>query len=80
MLAGKRAKAKGITTAVLDIGLSTPTPGSRVFASLKGLLDAGIDVPHDEGILPKDERFQGQHLGENVIQLFKEVKAKLEAA
>lgn len=80
LLAGKRAKKKGVTTAVLDIGLSAPTPGSRVFASLKGLLDSGIDIPHDEGVLPKEERFQGKHIGENVMQIFKEVKAKLEAA
>ena len=78
-LAGKRAKAKGITTAVMDIGLGTPTPGSKVFASLKGLLDSGIEISHDEGVLPREERLQGGHLGENVVQAFKEVKTKMEA-
>ena len=84
LLAGKRAKSKGVQTAVLDIGLSSPVPGSRVFASLKGLLDAGIEIPHDEGVLPAKDRLEGKHLvkryGENVMQAFKEVKAKLEAA
>ena len=80
LLAGKRAKSKGVTSAVMDIGLSSPTPGSRVFASLKGLLDSGIEIPHDEGVLPKPDRLQGSHIGENVMQAFKEVKSKLEAA
>jgi large subunit ribosomal protein L18 len=79
LLAGRRAKAKGVATAVLDIGLNSPAKGSRVFASLKGLLDAGIDIPHDEEVLPSPDRLEGKHLGENVMKAFKDVKAKLEA-
>jgi large subunit ribosomal protein L18 len=79
LLAGKRAKAKGIESAVLDIGLNSPTKGSRVFACLKGLLDAGIEIPHDEEVLPSADRLEGKHLGENVMKAFKDVKAKLEA-
>jgi len=78
-LAGKRAKAKGVDVVVLDIGLSTPTRGSKVFASLKGLLDAGLDIPHDEGVLPSQERMEGKHISEDVMRSFREVKAKLEA-
>jgi len=79
LLAGKRAKARGIESAVLDIGLNSPTKGSRVFACLKGLLDAGIEIPHDEEVLPSADRLEGKHLGENVMKAFKDVKAKLEA-
>jgi large subunit ribosomal protein L18 len=79
LLAGKRAKARGIVSAVLDIGLNSPTKGSRVFACLKGLLDAGIEIPHDEEVLPSVDRLEGKHLGENVMKAFKDVKAKLEA-
>lgn len=56
VLAAKRAKSKQISEAVLDIGLQTPTKGSRVFASLKGILDGGVEVPHGEDVLPKKER------------------------
>ncbi|MEW5937800.1 MAG: 50S ribosomal protein L18 [Candidatus Thermoplasmatota archaeon] len=55
-LAGKRAVKKGISSAVLDIGLQTPTKGGVVFAALRGLLDAGIEMPHDPEVLPSDER------------------------
>jgi len=57
-LAGLRAKQKGIEEAVLDIGLQTPVKGSKVFASLKGLLDAGINIPHSDDVLPDEERIR----------------------
>jgi len=79
-LAGKRAIAKGVKDAVLDIGIQEPTKGGRVFAALQGLLDAGVKVPHSKEILPAKERIRGEHIGEAVVQSFDIVKAKLEAA
>ncbi len=79
-LAGKRAKRAGIAKAVLDIGLFTPTKGARVFASLKGLLDAGIDIPHSKKIFPKEERIYGQHINENIKNQFETVRTGLEGA
>jgi large subunit ribosomal protein L5e len=34
--------------ALLDIGLSRTTTGSKIFAALKGAADGGIEVPHSE--------------------------------
>lgn len=77
-LAGKRAVKAGVERAVLDIGLQTPAKGSRIFASLKGLLDAGIDIPHGEEVLPSEERIRGDHIDENIKNQFEAVKASLE--
>merc|ERR1711911_532367 len=33
-------------SAILDIGLKRPTRGAKVFAILKGVADAGVDIPH----------------------------------
>lgn len=79
-LAGKRAAAKGVKGAVLDIGVQEPTKGGRVFAALQGLVDAGVQVPHSREILPSKERIRGEHIGEAVVKSFDAVKAKLEAA
>lgn len=62
-IAGKRALGCGIGSAVLDIGLRRPTRGNRSFAALKGMTDAGILIPHGEGIIPADERIRGAHMG-----------------
>ena len=36
-----------------------PGAGSNTFAVLKGAVDAGLDIPCDEGIFPKMERIGG---------------------
>ena len=61
-LAGMRAKAHGTAAAVLDAGLRRPTEGGRLAAALKGLLDAGIEIPHGEGGFPSADRLNGTHL------------------
>ena len=63
LLCGLKAKAKGVAEAVLDIGLVAPTKGAKVFAALSGVLDAGVEVPHDEEKLVK-ERMEGAHIAE----------------
>jgi large subunit ribosomal protein L18 len=62
LLCGFRAKAKGIEKAVLDIGLQMPSKGARIFAALKGFIDAGITVPHSDDVLPDEARISGQHI------------------
>jgi len=62
LLAGYRAILKGVREAVLDIGLATPSRGSRVFAALKGALDAGLKIPHSPEVLPSDERVRCEHI------------------
>ena len=62
LLAGKRAIEAGVETAVLDIGLHSPTPGSKVFAVQEGAIDAGLDIPHNDAVLPEWERNRGEHI------------------
>jgi large subunit ribosomal protein L18 len=77
-LLGKKASAK-VKEAVLDSGLHTSVKGSRVYACLKGVLDAGINVPHDPEILPTPERLSGKHIkdGVKIVELFNKIKSKL---
>jgi len=63
-LCGLRATGKGVKKAILDIGLFAPTKGSRLFAALKGALDAGVEIPCDKEKLPDDKRISGQHVAE----------------
>lgn len=61
LLCGLKAKANGISEAILDIGLVSPTKGSKIFATLSGVLDAGVTVPHDEAKIVK-RRCEGEHI------------------
>lgn len=77
ILAGKRAKDKGINECVLDIGRYLPVTGSKIFASLKGALDAGLECPHNEDKLPSEDRIMGKHLDKNIISAVEEIKNKI---
>jgi large subunit ribosomal protein L18 len=59
LLCGFKAVVQGVKKAVLDIGLNSPSRGSQVFAALKGVLDAGVTVPHSEDMLPVEDRIRG---------------------
>ena len=61
LLCGVKAKAAGIKEAILDIGLVSPTKGSKIFAVLSGVVDAGVEVPHSEEKIVK-ERMKGEHI------------------
>jgi len=69
LMCGYKAVANGVKEAVLDMGLRAPTKGSVIFATLKGILDAGVAVPHDEKKLPDAKRIQGQHISDYAKQL-----------
>ena len=77
-LAGKEALKKNIDEAVLDIGRHPAIAGTKLFAALKGLVDAGVEIPHSEEVYPSDDRIVGKHIGEDVEKMFNEVKSKLE--
>lgn len=77
LIIGKRAIGKGIEEAILDIGLYPSTKGSRIYACVKGVLDAGLKIPVEEKILPNQERIRGEHIGKDLPKNFEEIKKKI---
>ena len=69
LLCGFRAVVHGVKKAVLDLGLQFPSRGTRVFAALKGVLDAGVTVTHSESVLPDETRISGKHVVDYASQL-----------
>ena len=59
-LAGKKALGQGAKGAILYTGTRRYT--QRVAAALKGVVDAGVEVPADAETFPTDERINGEHL------------------
>lgn len=64
LLCGLKAVRQKVKEAVLDIGLHYPSKNSRVFAALKGALDAGLILPFDREKLLDEKRTRGQHIAE----------------
>ncbi|TDA30765.1 MAG: 50S ribosomal protein L18 [Hadesarchaea archaeon] len=72
LMCGLRARKGGVEECVLDVGLHDPVPSSRVFAVLKGALDAGLRIPHSEEMLPGEERIRGEHIASYAQRLKEE--------
>lgn len=62
MLIAKKAKAKGVSKAILDLGLQTPLKGSKLFAAVKGAIDGGLEMNAGEEIFPSEDRIKGAHI------------------
>jgi len=77
LLLGKKMKQKKYPEAILDAGLIRSTKGSKIYAALKGVVDAGIEVPHSETILPSVERIKGAHL-KDMNNIFEKTKGEIE--
>ena len=77
---GKSALAAGHDQAVLDIGLAASTPGNRVFAALKGMVDAGLEIPHGDTVIPEEDRLNGSHIADSYASSVEKTKSKIEEA
>lgn len=71
LLAGKKAKDK-VKEAVLDLGMHRNISKSRIYSALKGIIDAGIKVPHDEKILPTEDEISKNNKGGKIIAQIKQ--------
>jgi len=68
LLCGLKAKKNGVEEAILDLGLVSPVKGSRVFSTMSGVVDAGVEIPHDEEKIIK-ERIAGEHIADYAAEL-----------
>ncbi|HLC50982.1 MAG TPA: 50S ribosomal protein L18 [archaeon] len=80
MIAGAKAKKAGVSSAIADMGLYRSTKGSRLYATLKGVIDAGVNVPHSKEIFPSDERIKGKHIADYASAADKAMFSKYSAA
>lgn len=62
MLAAQKAKKKGITNAIVDLGLQHPKSKSRLYAAVKGAVDNGLKIPVSEDVFPTADRLSGKHI------------------
>jgi len=61
---------------IFDIGLQKSQKGGRLYAVIKGAVDAGLKIPVSEEVFPSKDRIEGKHL--KYEKLFAEVKANID--
>lgn len=79
LLLGKKSLKNNVNEVVLNAGLYPSVKGSRIYATVKGALDAGLKVSVDEEILPSEQRIKGEHITKfkNLPMEFEKVKQKI---
>ena len=66
-LLGKKALEKGIDKAVLYIGSKPFT--SRIAACMKGIVQAGVNIPISSKSFPTEYRLNGQHIADYALKI-----------
>ena len=79
-LAGKKALGKWAKNAILYSGTRKYT--QRMAAALKGVVDAGLEIPADSETFPPEERIKGEHLSvkNDVLQLKSAIDSEVKTA
>jgi len=77
LMAGQIAKEKGIKEGIFDIGRYPATPGSKLFATVKGVIDTGIVCPYNEKMFPSEERLIGKHLNKEIQPIVTKIKSNI---
>ncbi len=67
--AGKEAKKKGVERAYLYNGPVPFVRGTRIPAFVKGVVDAGVDVPLSEDVVPSEGVLKGETIAKYANEL-----------
>ncbi len=78
LLIGKKIIEKKLETPIIDFGMIRNLHKTKIYAFMKGLIDAGIKIKFDEkkDIFPSNERIKGEHLRNKIP--FEQIKSKIE--
>jgi len=77
-LMGTVIKKEKKETPVVDFGMIRVLHKTKVFAFLKGLKDAGIEIECEKEFFPEEEKIKGKNLKEDFSRHFQEIKSKIE--
>ena len=80
LLIGKKVLEKKISEAILDSGFKSVLKKGVLTSFLKGVIDAGVNIPHgDDKIFPPEDRLTGKHIQNNdkIVEDFNKVKDKI---
>ena len=78
LLMGKKIIKEKKETPIVDFGMIRSIHKSKIFAFLKGLVDAGVKIKHEEKIFPSEDRIIGKHLKEDFSKTFEKIKSSIQ--
>lgn len=80
MLAGKKLlSSKFEGDCVVDLGLQQSMHGNRLYAAVKGIVDAGVNVRVSDVVFPVESRLNGEHLSvKDASKIIEKTKKSIE--
>lgn len=75
-LTGKTVLKKKLENPILDTGMSRVIHKNKIYAFLKGIIDAGIKIECKKEFFPEESRIKGEHLKNKIP--FNEIKLKID--
>jgi len=76
LLFGKIILSKKLKTPILDFGMIQKVHKTKIYAFLKGLIDAGLKMKNKKDIFPEEDRIKGKHMKNKIP--FEQIKSKIE--
>ncbi len=78
LLAGKEIISKKLKIPIIDLGMIRALSKNKIFAFIKGLIDAGVKIKCDKENFPEEDRIEGKHMKKYFSKTFKEIKLNIE--
>jgi large subunit ribosomal protein L18 len=75
-LTGKTIIKQKLENPILDSGMNRVLHKNKIYAFLKGLIDAGIEINCKKEFFPEESRIKGEHLKNKIP--FEEIKSKID--
>lgn len=76
LLIGKKIVEKKMDP-IVDLGMHRVLHKTKIYAFLKGIKDAGLNVTEKENLFPEETRIRGQNLKEDFSKHFDVIKSKI---
>jgi len=76
-LMGKKISEKKLETPIVDFGMMRTLHKGKLYAFLKGLIDAGIKISCKEETFPEEERIKGKNMKKDFSANFDKIKSNI---
>ncbi len=70
-------KARDYKKGIVDFGMQTVIKGNKLYAALKGVVEAGFSIPHDPSVFPPESRLVGEHINKDLVNQVNSIKEKI---
>ncbi|MBI2044022.1 50S ribosomal protein L18 [Candidatus Pacearchaeota archaeon] len=77
-LIGKKIIKSEMESPIADFGMMRAIQKSKIYSFVKGVIDAGVNIPHDPKVFPEEARIMGKNLKKDFTSFFNKIKSNIE--